>query len=51
MLLQALEAAAGLGSGPSEQRDLDHYSGTWVDDPKVDRALAEQRRVDPRDWA
>ena len=51
VLLQALEAAAGVGPMPAEQHDLDRYGGTWVDDPKVDRALAEQRRVDPRDWA
>ena len=49
VLLQALEAAVGLGSRPSEQHDLDHYSGTWVEEPKVERALAEQRRIDPRD--
>jgi hypothetical protein len=51
VLLRALRAEAGLGETPREHHDLDHYAGTWVADPKVDRALAEQRKIDPRDWA
>jgi hypothetical protein len=49
-LVQALEAEAGLGPTPREHDDLDSFFGSWVEDKAVDRALAEQRRVDPRDW-
>ena len=51
VLLRALEAEAGVGQGAREHHDLDRFAGSWVDDPKVDRALATQRRVDPKDWA
>lgn len=50
LVLRALEAEAGLTAEPRERHDLDSFFGSWVDDPKVDRALAEQRRLDPRDW-
>jgi hypothetical protein len=50
LLLQALEAEAGVSGEVRERGDLDAFFGSWVRDPKVDRALAEERRVDPRDW-
>ncbi|MBL9037908.1 MAG: hypothetical protein JNG84_05265 [Archangium sp.] len=50
VLVDALEAATGVKAEPTRHHDLDALSGTWVDDPAVDRALADQRRVDPRDW-
>lgn len=50
LLVGALEAAAGAGAEAPRQHDLDAFSGSWVKDPKVDRALAELRRVDERDW-
>ena len=50
LVLQALEAEAGLAGAPRVYDDLDDLFGTWVHDKAVDRALAEQRRVDPRDW-
>lgn len=50
LALEALEGAAGVGSVAVLKHDLDRFSGSWVADEKVDRALAEQRRVDPRDW-
>ena len=50
VVLRALEAEAGLSPTPREHHDLDNFFGTWIADPKVDRALAEQRRVDPADW-
>lgn len=51
ILLRALEAEAGVSAEAREHHDLDRFAGTWITDPKVDRALAEQRRVDPKDWA
>jgi hypothetical protein len=51
LLLEALEAEAGERGAPKEHHDLDDLFGSWVNDPAVDRALAGQRRVDPKDWA
>jgi len=50
LVLRVLEAEAGVTGEPREQHDLDVFFGTWVADAAVDRALAEQRRVDRRDW-
>ena len=50
LAVMALEAEAGLGAEPRTYDDLDDLFGTWVHDKAVDRALAEQRRVDPREW-
>lgn len=50
LLVAALEAAAGTGTETPRQHDLDAFLGSWISDPKVSRALAEQRRVDERDW-
>ena len=50
LMIQALEAEAGLAATPRTYDDLDDLFGTWVHDAAVDRALAEQRHVDPRDW-
>lgn len=50
LLVEVLEAEAGLRGEPKLHDDLDDLIGTWVADPAVDRALAEQRTVDPRDW-
>jgi hypothetical protein len=51
LVVQLLEAEAGLGSEPAVHHDLDDLFGTWVPDKAVDRALVAQRRVDPKDWA
>ncbi len=51
LMVQALEAEAGLGAARKVYDDLDDLFGSWVHDPAVDRALREQRRVDPKDWA
>jgi hypothetical protein len=50
LVLRALEAEAGLAPEPPRYHDLDGFFGSWIKDPKVDRALAEQRQVDPADW-
>lgn len=51
LVVQALETEAGLRAEQPTYTDLDDLFGTWVHDKAVDRALREQRRVDPRDWA
>jgi HicB family len=51
LVVQALEAEARVGAEPKIYHDLDDLFGTWVRDKAVDRALAEQRRGDSKDWA
>lgn len=50
LVLRVLEQEAGGTAEARLQHDLDDFFGTWVSDSKVDRALAEQREIDPRDW-
>ena len=50
LVLHALEVEAGVSAGPRENHDLDEFFGSWIADPKVERALTEQRRLDLRDW-
>lgn len=50
LALEALVSEAGVGPEATLRHDLDRFSGSWVKDEKVDEALADQRRVDPRDW-
>jgi hypothetical protein len=49
-----LERGAGLARKPGRVRhhDLDHLAGTWSDGEAkaFDRALEQQRRVDPELW-
>lgn len=49
-LVALLESDAGVTPSTRRFDDLDWIIGTWVDDPAVDAALAEQRTVDPREW-
>jgi len=30
--------------------DLDHFIGTWEEDPEFDRALEDQRQIDEELW-
>jgi hypothetical protein len=46
LVVQALESEAGLSAAPK----VNDLFGSWVADKAVDRALAEQRRIDPKDW-
>jgi hypothetical protein len=49
VLLRALEAEAGV-THARERRDLDGFFGSWIRDARVDRALAEVRRIESGDW-
>jgi hypothetical protein len=51
LVLQALAAEAGVRPEPRRHRDLDGFFGSWIEDPAVDAALADQRQVDAADWA
>ncbi|MEX2213114.1 MAG: hypothetical protein WD768_03235 [Phycisphaeraceae bacterium] len=48
--IEALEAALGVSGEPIKRRDLSFMAGTWDNDPKVEEALADQRRIDPEMW-
>ena len=50
LLVDALRAEAGFAGAEKVYDDLDDLFGSWVPDRAVDRALAEQRKVDPKDW-
>ena len=51
LVVQALEAEVGERGELRVHDDLDDLFGSWVHDAAVDKALAEQRKLDPRDWA
>lgn len=50
LLLELLARESGVRGRAQARHDLDEFAGTWVSEPKVERALSEQRRVDPKDW-
>lgn len=49
LLVETLAAAFGEDPEPI-RRDLSNIAGSWVDDPAVDDALAEQRTIDETLW-
>lgn len=48
--LEALARGLDLGDQPVRRRDLSAIAGSWVRDREVDRALDEQRMIDPDLW-
>lgn len=50
LLLETLSKEAGLEGDPQIHHDLDFLIGTWVHDDETEKALSEQRSVDPKDW-
>jgi plasmid stability protein len=48
--IEALERGLDLEGHPVRRRDLGEIAGSWVRDREVDRALEDQRRVDPDLW-
>jgi plasmid stability protein len=50
IVLAALAREAGMGEEVTVHGDLDALIGSWVEDPAVDEALREQRKVHARDW-
>ena len=49
--LEALERGLGLEREERRFHDLDHLSGTWVDDPGFDRVIEEMDAVDEELWS
>ncbi len=49
--LDALRVAFGLAGERVRRRDLSDVVGTWHDDPAIDQALGDQRRIDPELWS
>jgi hypothetical protein len=48
--LEALARGAGVEREAMEHHDVDFLFGSWVEDPTVDRALADQRAIDEDLW-
>jgi hypothetical protein len=48
--IEAMERALELQGAAVRRRDLTGIAGSWVRDRAVDRALAEQRTIDPELW-
>ncbi len=50
MVIEALARDLGIRAEPVRFRDLSDISGSWVEDPEVEDALDDQRRIDPGLW-
>ncbi|MFY9344154.1 MAG: hypothetical protein WAT39_16810 [Planctomycetota bacterium] len=50
VLIAALLRAVGIEGEAPIQRDLSDIVGTWQSDPEMERAFADQRRIDPGLW-
>lgn len=48
--IEAMIRALGLDGDRPPQRDLDDIAGSWVHDAETERALDEQRVLDPDLW-
>ena len=48
--LEALTRGAGVEVKAREHHDLDFLFGSWIEDPEVEQALAEQRSIEPDLW-
>jgi len=48
--IDALMRALGLAGQPVKHRELGDIVGTWQEDPELERAFADQRKVDPELW-
>jgi hypothetical protein len=48
--VEALARGAGVEEEAKAHHDLDFLFGSWVDDPAVDQALAQQRTIDQDLW-
>jgi len=48
--LEALRRDVGLAGSQPKRRDLSPFTGSWIEDPEVDRTLADQRSIDEHMW-
>lgn len=47
---EALARGAGVENSIPRYGDLDSFFGSWIEDSRVTRALAEQRKIDKSLW-
>jgi plasmid stability protein len=50
VVVEALRVALGQADVAVKRRDLGDIAGSWVEDPDIEAALAEQRRIDEDLW-
>jgi len=48
--VEALTRGAGVDQPLIENHELDFLVGTWVEDPEVEKSLADQRQIDQDLW-
>jgi hypothetical protein len=48
--IEALAEGVGVADSPRKRRDLSDIVGTWLPDPQLEEALADQRRIDEELW-
>lgn len=48
--IEAMAQGLGVGGTRAQRRSLDDVAGTWTKDAAVEKALADQDRVDPKMW-
>jgi hypothetical protein len=48
--IEAMAQGLGIAGTRSPRRSLDDVAGTWKKDAAVEKALADQDRVDPKMW-
>lgn len=49
-LLEILRVALGVDEGAIRRRDLSEMVGDWEEDPEMEAAFEDQRRIDPELW-
>lgn len=48
--IEALERGLDIEAEPIQRRDLSAIAGTWIQDREVEKALDDQRKIDPELW-
>ena len=48
--IDALARGLGIDQAVTPNHDWDFLIGTWVEDPELEKSLAEQRRIDENAW-
>lgn len=50
-VLEILKQGIGLANEVPEHHDLDFLIASWQEDPEAEKAIHEQRRIDPEKWS
>jgi len=48
--LEAISRGLGIEQKSAKFHALDFAIGTWVEDPEFDKAIEDQRQIDPEMW-